>query len=102
MVHPVQPKDKIDSYFRGCVEFFSHLAETRAAVAEKRILIRNQTGRGTYCCMNPKMMVATCTNRLRSLLTMYHVLKFLTKGLKFHCDFWKVSITITLLFFSEY
>ena len=60
---------------------------------------RNQTRWGTYCCMNPKMMGATCTNRLRSLLTMHHVLKFLTKGLKFHCNFWKVSITITLLFF---
>ena len=43
--------------------------------------IRNQTGWGTYCCMSPKMMGATCMNRLRSLLTMYHVLKFLEKGL---------------------
>ena len=66
------------------------------------LCIRNQTRWGTYCCMNPKMMGATCTNRLRSLLTMYHVLKFLEKGLKFHCNFWKVSITITLQFFLEY
>ena len=67
-----------------------------------RLHSRNQTRWGTYCCMNPKMMGATCTNRLRLLLAIYHVLKFLDKGLKIHCDFWKVSITITLLFFLEY
>ena len=39
--------------------------------------------------MNPKMMGATCTNRLRSLLTLYDVLKFLEKHLKnqWNCGF---------------
>ena len=31
-------KDKIVFYFRGFVEFFSHSAETKAALAEKIIL----------------------------------------------------------------
>ena len=71
----------------------------RAAGSNRTLGVRNQTGWGTYCCMNPKMMGATCRNRLRSLLTMYHVLKFLKKSLKIHCHFWKMSISITLLFF---
>ena len=33
----MEPKDKIVFYFRGFVEFFSHSAETKAALAEKRI-----------------------------------------------------------------
>ena len=81
---------------------FSGLLEDLSRLLQAPIITRNQMGWGTYCCMSPKMMGATCTNRLRSLLTMYHVLKFLKQDLKFHCNFWKVSITITLLFFSEY